>query len=235
MSLRRWRAVAFDLDDTLYPEREFVMSGFRAVAEWGERNLGINRTTGFSELLAIYDRGSTGHIFDEWMAVRHLDGGERVGELVRLYREHAPAIKPFPEVPALLRTLKSRYLLGLVSDGFFEVQRRKLDALGLAGWFDATVFSDEWGREAWKPSPRPFQVLLERLGGLQAETVVYVGDNPGKDFLAARRAGMASIQVRRCDGVYAAVVPPTEQHRPDWVLPTLGELPAALHRLQDQV
>jgi hypothetical protein len=36
-----WRAIVFDLDDTLYPERDYVLRGFRAVAAWSDPNLGI--------------------------------------------------------------------------------------------------------------------------------------------------------------------------------------------------
>jgi putative hydrolase of the HAD superfamily len=229
--LRRWRAIVFDLDDTLYPEPEFVASGFRAVAKWAEQTLGIDSVLGLAELHSIHGRGPKGHTFNEWLVMHNLDKGDWAREAVRVYREHDPAIKPFPEVPALLSSFKGRYLLGLVSDGYLDVQRRKLRALGLADCFDATVFSDEWGREAWKPSPRPFQILLERFGHLPGEKAVYVGDNPAKDFLGARRAGMTSVQVRRPYGVYADVVPLSAEYRADCVISALNELPLALERM----
>jgi putative hydrolase of the HAD superfamily len=111
----------------------------------------------------------------------------------------------------------------LVSDGHLAVQRRKLAALGLAHHFDAVVFSDEWGREAWKPSLVPFMAVLERLG-VEASEAVYVGDNPAKDFLGARRAGMFAVRVCRPGGEYARLEPPTAQHAPHRIVTSLVEV-----------
>jgi Haloacid dehalogenase-like hydrolase len=94
------------------------------------------------------------------------------------------------------------------------VQRKKFEALALAHHFDAVVFSDELGREFWKPSPRPFEVASEALG-VDPSECVYVSDNPLKDFIGARRAGLATVRLRRPDGVYAQIDPPTEDHAPD--------------------
>jgi putative hydrolase of the HAD superfamily len=223
-----WRAVVFDLDDTLFPEREYVMSGFRAVARWAEAHLGIDSASGFDELQAMYDRGIRGDTFDQWLRSRHVDPTKWVPQFVEVYRQHQPIIEPFPEVPGLLRQLKPRYRLGLLTDGYLDVQRRKLAALKLEEWFDAIVFTDEWGRTGWKPNTVAFEALLGRLGNLSAAEVVYVGDNPTKDFLAARRSGLYSVEVRRPQGVYAHVQPPSSDHRANLVIRSLGALPAAL-------
>ena len=54
--------------------------------------------------------------------------------------------------------------MGLLSDGYLEVQQNKFKALDLAVFFDAVLFTDELGRQYWKPHTRPFKVLLQRLG-----------------------------------------------------------------------
>ena len=41
MILSSYEAIIFDLDDTLYPERAYVLSGFHAVAVWGKTHLGV--------------------------------------------------------------------------------------------------------------------------------------------------------------------------------------------------
>lgn len=229
--MRRWRAVVFDLDDTLYPEREYVMSGFRAVSRWAAQHIGLASETGFLELQSLYNDGLRGCTFDQWLTLRNIDGAFWVPKLVQVYREHEPEIKPFPEVTGLLSDLKSYCRLGLVSDGFLDVQRRKLKALRLAEWFDAIVFSDEWGRDAWKPSTKPFEEILRRLGKFPAKDAIYVADNPAKDFLAARRSGVGSVEVRRLGGVYSHIDPPTPEHQPLLVISSLSELPVALSQL----
>ncbi len=72
--------------------------------------------------------------------------------------------------------LSMSYRLGLLSDGLLRVQRAKLEALGLEELFEVVVFSDELGRDAWKPSTRPFERMLELLQ-VPAPEAVYVGEN----------------------------------------------------------
>lgn len=225
--MSRWQAIVFDLDDTLYPEREYVLSGFRAVAAWAEEHLGIPFAQGLGELKRLFEQGVRGDTFDRWLAGYGLASDSLVPPLVQVYREHEPALLPFPEVPGALDALRRRYRLGLISDGVLGVQQRKLAALGLAHHFDAIVFSDEWGQEAWKPSTKPFEVVLKRLAADAAKSV-YVGDNPTKDFLGARRAGMFAVWLRRTDGEYAHLDPPTVQHTPHWTITSLSDLEQAI-------
>lgn len=221
--MNRWQAIVFDLDDTLYPERDYVFSGFRAVAAWAEAQLGIPAGQGVAELRYLFEQGVRGDTFNRWLAAHDLGPDSLVPQLVQVYREHEPRLVPFPEVPQLLASLHRRYGLGLLSDGYLPVQQRKLAALGLAHHFDAVVFSDEWGRAAWKPSIKPFQAVLQRLA-VDAENSVYVADNPAKDFLGARQVGTFTIWVRWSGGEYTHLDPPSPQHAPHLTLTSLLEL-----------
>lgn len=229
MNVSTWRAIVFDLDDTLYPERDYVLSGFRAVAAWAEDHLKIPAGLGFVELKNLFDEGVRGDTFNRWLAAHHFPIDDLVAQLVRVYRHHEPVLAPFPGVPELLASLHQHYRLGLLSDGHLAVQQRKLAALGLGFYFDAVVFSDEWGRDAWKPSSRPFEIVLQRLGvaGTQA---VYVADNPDKDFFGARQVGMWTVRVRIPQGLYAHVEPPSPIHAPDTEIETLSGLEALVIR-----
>lgn len=224
-----WQAIVFDLDDTLYPERDFVLSGFRAVASWASRSLGISSSQAFAELEALFLEGVRGDTFDRWLAGLGGSPAIQVGDLVRVYREHRPELEPFPEVPSLLVSLHRQHRLGLVSDGYLAVQQGKLAALGLEPHFDAVVFSDTWGREAWKPNPRPFHEVLRMLE-TTPERAVYLGDNPTKDFLGARQVGMATVRIQHPLGQYSPVEPPTAQHAPDVTVSSLADLELVLHQ-----
>ncbi len=226
--MRRYQALIFDLDDTLYPERAFAVGGFRAAASWLSGPAGRPADAIFAELLAIHDGGNRTGSFDLWLAEHGLAGGDRLDRLVRIYREHEPRLEPFPAVRGLLARLRPDYRLGLVSDGLHEVQARKLSALGLADSFDAVVFSDLMGREAWKPSPRPFEAVLARLAAPPARAL-YVADNPGKDFLGPRRLGMATVRVRPKGGYYSQCEPPTPDHAPDVEIADIGLLEGLIH------
>jgi putative hydrolase of the HAD superfamily len=131
------------------------------------------------------------------------------------------------DVRDLLSRLRAARRLGLVTDGRLAQQQAKARALGLPWLLDALVFSDELGPEKWKPHPAPFWALLERLG-IPAAEAVYVGDNPAKDFLGARRAGMRSVRLRRPDGLHAAAEPESAEASPDAEIRTLSELEGLL-------
>ena len=228
----RWRAVVLDLDDTLYPEAAFVRSGFRAVADWASERTGVPAEEAEAELVALFEGGVRGDTFDQWVAARGIGDRVAVDDLVAAYRAHAPDIAPDPAAAALLRGLRAEgAALGLLSDGDPGIQGRKLNALGLRDAFDAVVVTGELGAGAGKPSPRGYVEVLRRLGGIPSKEAVYVSDNPAKDFLGARRAGMRSVRVRRPDGVYAALDPVTPEHAADAEVSSLGEVAATLDRI----
>ena len=226
------RAVVFDLDDTLYPERVYVESGFRAVAVWTEQHLGVPAQRAYAFLLGLFEAGVRGDTFDRFLKSEGVERDGWVPRMVRVYREHEPRIASYPEVPELLGRLRARLRLGLVTDGQSAVQRGKMAALGLAPSFDAVVYNDEFGRRAWKPSPRGFQIVLERLG-VEARAAVYVGDNPVKDFLGARGAGMSTVRVRSPLGLYSRREPVSPRHAPEAEITELRELEAVLERVSE--
>jgi len=197
----RWQAVIFDLDDTLYPERRYVQSGFRAVADWARQQFGFPTHRTCEELTRLFEQGVRGKLFDRWLESRGLETEDHIAAMVRVYREHEPQISLYADVRGLLRRLGREYRLGLLTDGLLGVQQRKVRGLGLQEQFDAIVYSDQWGREAWKPSPRPFEAILRRLD-VPAEQSVYVADNPAKDFRGPRRVGMGTVRVRHGDGLH---------------------------------
>ena len=203
----RLRAVVFDLDDTLYPESAYVRSGFRALGEWADEQLGVPVEEAYAELEALFREGVRGDTFDRWLAARGIPDAGLVPEMVRVYRAHRPAIEPFPEAPALLDRLRRRYALGVLSDGEVEVQSAKLDSLGL-------------------------RTLLERMGSVAAGEAAYLADNPAKDFIAARAAGMRSVRLRYDGGIYSSLEPETPAHAPDSEAGGLDEVEVALERLQ---
>jgi len=223
MNMSKWQAIIFDLDDTLYPERDYVSSGFQAVAAWVDKSLQISREEAYRELWDLFSQGVRGNTFNQWLDDRGIPDGGRVKAMVNVYRSHDPDVKLYPGVRNLLEELRSNWALGLLSDGYLQVQKKKLAALDIEKYFDAVIFSDEWDREAWKPSPRPFLEALKRLA-VQPQQAVYVADNPVKDFLGAREIGMATIRVCWEDGLYAHLEPPTPQHTPDYTIFRLDEI-----------
>jgi putative hydrolase of the HAD superfamily len=224
------QAIVFDMDDTLYSEREFVLSGFRAVADRSSADLGITPERGYATLFELYSQGVRNDTFDRWLTIHDIARPELTAKFVEIYREHIPCITPFPETIELLKSLQGTYKIGLVSDGYLAVQQAKWTALGLAEFFDAVVFSDSLGRANWKPSTAPFELVLDKLG-VEPEFSVYVGDNPRKDFLGARQLGMYAIQVKRIDAEYGNLEPPGLEYQPHLIVDSIADVLMAIDRL----
>lgn len=221
-------AVVFDIDDTLYPELEYVRSGFGVVAEWLETTCELDREETFAQLSWLFDEGHRQDTFDAWLGNRS-DLAVSVKTLVQVFRQHEPRLDLYPNVKELLDRLGRRFKLGLVSDGSVEVQRKKVKALGLDRMVDAIVLSDELGRDAWKPSTQPFLEIVQRLRSVPEDTV-YVGENALKDFVGARAIGMMTVRVLSPPGFYTAEAPPSKNHEADACIESLDELESLLEK-----
>jgi len=114
----------------------------------------------------------------------------------------------------------SRRTVGLVTNGPAEVQREKIAFLGLADLVDFSVVSGELG--VWKPDPAIFRAAL-RLGGVEAEDAVFVGDSVEHDIAGAQAASIRSIWMDRGGSGWNPALPP-----PDRTVVTLREVPPLL-------
>ena len=113
----------------------------------------------------------------------------------------------------MLRQLRKRYRLGVVTNGIDRVQRSRLAASGLAPLFDTVVTSQSCGYA--KPDPRILHVALDAMG-VPPRHAVYVGDDPATDGAAARAAGVRFVWMDRGQ--------PTRGRRPTRRVESLREL-----------
>jgi putative hydrolase of the HAD superfamily len=191
------KAVLFDLDNTLYPEIEFVKSGFRAVARYLSSRYHFHEDFLLTHMLSVLQKDGRGKVFDSLLHELGIYQEERVKLLVYLYRSHKPNIGPYKDCVPTFQHLRHRGMrLGVLTDGIASVQRNKIAALGLEDVLDAIVCTDELGSEYWKPSVVPYKLALELLG-VSPSNAAYVGDDPSKDFLGPNSMGMLTIQVAR--------------------------------------
>ena len=207
------KAILFDLDDTLYLERDFVKSGFKTVASLIQNNNGIDKEVVFNRLLSIFNSGERKNIFDSYIN----EFGEinyNINELVNLYRSHVPNIHLLPGINEYLLSLSRVYKLGLVTDGYIQTQKNKIKALGLNNIFDQILITEELGREFWKPSTVPFSKICDKLGVIPMEAI-YIADNPKKDFKGPNQLRMDSIRLRLKDGEHYGSQPENKDFAPD--------------------
>ena len=218
----RPRAIVFDLDDTLYAERDYVESGFRAVSRWLERNKG---PSGFADAAwALFCAGHRGDIFDRALAMLgEQPAPGRVAELVQRYRRHRPRIQLAPDAGRWLARSAGRIPLALITDGPTASQSRKVSALALRGrGFGPILLTDRWGVPFRKPHERAYRAVERRLE-LKGDALVYVADNAAKDFLAPRRLGWQTVQIRRPGALHAGP-PAAPEYGADRVIDSLDQL-----------
>ncbi len=223
--------VVFDLDDTLYDEVEYCRSGFAAVAKYlaGGEEAPLAGAI-FAALWNQFMAGNRSKTFNA--ALEELGMGydeQRIAELVGVYRNHVPTIALPLDSQEVLRKLRAKYALGLLTDGFLPAQELKVQALGIEKYFQSIVYTEQLGRDCWKPSPAGFEKILRDIGS-RPENAVYVADNEQKDFIAPNTVGLVTVQVLRPARVHratCAVPGAAAQH----VIRKIGELPALLETL----
>lgn len=220
------RAVVFDLDDTLYPERQFVVGGLMAAAAWAADRLPRTPQGIAHEMQHIADTEPPGKTFDLWLERNRLSPEWR-DALIEAYQTHPPQLRMYPDAGRAVERLRRRVKLGLVTEGDGQAQRAKLAGLGLGDVFDVIVILGREEQARWKPDPEPFMRALAALG-LPGPEAAYVGDNPAKDFRGARSLGMRTVRVRRLGGLHASREPATEADAPDTEIDSLDGLEAAL-------
>ncbi len=201
-------AVIFDLDDTLYPERQYAFSGFAAVAAAFADRLG-DPAAAAAEMRRLFDTSHRPRVFNAMLEAKGIgDDRDLVAAMVETYRRHRPTISLHEDADDALTKLRGQYRLGIISDGPVYQQEQKVAALGLQARVDEIILTDTLGPGFGKPHPRAFELMAERLAVQHAECV-YVADNPAKDFLAPNALGWLTVQVCRADGIYRdAAAPP---------------------------
>ncbi|MBO4350185.1 MAG: HAD family hydrolase [Proteobacteria bacterium] len=209
MMLDAIQAIIFDMDDTLYLERDYVRSGFYAVGE------AIACPEFGAFCWARFLEGVRGNTFD--LARETFPSIEQdTRTLVELYRTHIPHISLCPDALELICTTRLR--TGLISDGPIQSQRSKFRALGLMPWIECPIFTQETC--APKPAPAAFQLMAYTLN-TPYENCLYVGDNPKKDFAGAKEIGMKTARIRRPESLHCTVDSGKDV---DWEIQSLNEL-----------
>lgn len=215
--------VVFDLDDTLYRERDYMLSGFRAVASYaapcGDTDMLVEGMvkafdTGHNAMDALAD------LLD--VAVSQREGA--IAKWVQVYRSHSPELSLSEETASVLEALSARGVeLALITDGRSVAQRGKIESLGLRRYFapDNIYISEERG--AGKESMEPFAYMVHRYP--EAAGFSYVADNPVKDFLYPNLMGWQTICLSdRGANIHPQDLDVAEEYRPQTTIDSLREL-----------
>lgn len=177
--------VAFDLDDTLYKEIDFLRSGYRTVAEFIEKKIAPSGL--FEQMIQDYQERKD--VLQSVVDLSH--GAVSKAELLDLYRNHIPHITLNQDARFCLDSLYQRGIpMGIITDGRSITQRNKIKALGVDKWIPEKnwIISEDIGFE--KPC-RESYLFFEKI--YPNCKYYYVGNNPKKDFKGANELGWTTI------------------------------------------
>ena len=217
--------VALDLDDTLYPEETFVESGFRAVAHALAERWGVDEGEAFDVMWRSLEERGRGSQFDD--VVTHFGVRQSVPELVRVYRHHRPAISlPEELAPRAGGAAPAAAIRGhrRPQGRPAEQDRRPRDRPLLSHAY----VTHRYGIAHRKPSTRVFELMLRRERCAPSD-LVYVGDDPAKDFRGIRPLGIHTIRV--LTGRHS-VVEVAAEHDAELTVSGMADVPAAVEGLE---
>jgi HAD superfamily hydrolase (TIGR01549 family) len=204
------RAVLFDLDDTLFDHRETsrrALAALRAEApafqiwsldEFERRHVAVLEAlhrSGVMQGAVSVDAAREERFRRLW---RQIDGeptADQVREAARVYRRtYVEERRLVPGARALLRALRPKVRIGIVTNNILSEQEDKLARFDLRPLVDVLVVSAEEGVS--KPEPDIFHAALARLGCDVSEAVM-VGDSWEADVVGATRAGVRAVWFNR--------------------------------------
>jgi putative hydrolase of the HAD superfamily len=187
------RAVLFDLDGTLLDRDETFRRFLRSQAKrfWGlVSESDVESYVAYAMKVDRHGSQPRPQVFADLAAF--LGQGPEIGD--EMNRDFAAR---FPEecvskegAEELIEILTGEYRLGLITNGWEQVQERKVSRLPYVSQFQVVLISGVEGVR--KPDREIFARALQRIG-VEAEEAVFVGDNPESDVAGARGAGMSAV------------------------------------------
>lgn len=210
------KVVLYDLDNTLYDERQYFLSAYSAISDYIAKSYGVETPKIYDVMVGLLnEKGSLyPYLFNDTLTKLGLSYDLKyIKRLVSIFHSVEPNILLYEDAKFAIEELKKRnYKLGLITNGNIKSQRAKVKRLGVTSYFDKIVYCDQSKSE--KPSSEPYKTMLRSLN-LGADEVVYVGDNPYVDFYGAKQLGLKTIRLLR--GEFCNVVV-DEEHEADYFI-----------------
>ena len=134
-----------------------------------------------------------GHVFDQLAPSLSEFDRDNFFEIAYEHFAEAGVWELYPEVPEVLEQLRPRFQLAVISN-FDGRLRFILQHVGISNYFSHIFISSELGAD--KPDPEIFRRALKVMH-LNADEVLHVGDDPERDWKAAKEAGLLIFQLDR--------------------------------------
>jgi len=224
------KALIFDLDDTLYYEKEYVLGAFKEVAYYLGNKYEKNEEKLYIRMTEILDAVGRGKIFN--IICEENNFSEEIKVLVDIYRNSKPKLELYEDSKEfLIWARENRCKIGIITDGCSKVQWNKIYALNILGLVDKIIVTDDFGKEFWKPHKKSYLDMMKYFN-INKNECIYIGDNPNKDFIGAREIGIKTIRIIRKNGDHIATFL-GKDYEADLNLHNLLELKGVLHSMDN--
>ena len=185
--------LVFDLDDTLYPEIEYVKSGLWAVSKYISKKYDLNYKIIFEEMFLDLNINGRGLLFNNILIKHEIYSINELKKCISVYRNHNPDIIIYNEAKICLERFID-YKKYIITDGNIIVQRKKINALNIKHKFVKTIPTYQYGINFSKPSTLCFKKII-KWENCSPSDIVYIGDNPWKDFVNIKKEGINTVRV----------------------------------------
>ena len=207
------RAIAFDLDNTLWDVEPVLERAEQCLAAWLQEHcprlaLSREQMRAAREQLARHEPHNAHDLSYLRIATltahaREQGYDERVArDAFEVFLAARNTVEIFPDVAPALARLRLRYALASLSNGNADLARIGLDHI-----FNVSLNARQIG--AAKPHPRCFERLAGELA-LDPGAIAYVGDDPQLDVAAARAAGLRTVWMNRRALTWPQELPPAD-------------------------
>ena len=194
----KYKIIIFDLDDTLYDSRIFTFQGFWSVSIFLSKITNIDKKIIYYKILS-FSKKNNKKAFN--MILENLNLPKKyLVKLLSIYRYSNKKLFLYEDAKYLLNFLGYKRSF-LITDGNKKMQAIKIKSLKISKYFKKIFITNQYGIKNNKPSIFCFE-KIRKLEKTTFNNLVYIGDNPKKDFLV-KKYGITTIRLKR--GIYKKI------------------------------
>lgn len=203
------KAVLFDLDDTILNTKDAQANAICEFKGFFDEFNSISRT----EFKRVWDK-ITEECYEEYLNKKYSFGRMRIQRMKKLFSKYGTNISDeeakdrfkkylktyknnwmlFDDSEEMIKEIKSKYKVAILSNGDSNYQREKIKRVGLDKYFSDIIISGEVGYE--KPKKEIFELACKKVGELPKNCVM-IGDKYKVDIEGSTNAGINAIWVNR--------------------------------------
>jgi putative hydrolase of the HAD superfamily len=186
--------IIFDLDDTLYSRQLFIKEAIKNIINFIYlKNKKISKKILFKTLNKIYEDSNV-NLKLNFFLKKVFFSKKYLKKCINIFRYSKKKISLYEDARSVLNIHKNKCYL--ITDGNKLVQKNKILQLGVKKFFKKIFITNAYGIKYQKPSLFCFKKIrkIERCSFSQ---MVYIGDNPKKDFVNCNKVGMLTVRLLR--------------------------------------